>query len=112
MGGVAPLRRVCGSRPRRKIGLQNQFFGLQEVSDLFRDVLFFDAFFDLHVVKLLGIKDFATFQAFDELRVFLSGNDSYSRVFAGGGHRSRLIGEQLFPPDCSGPADILKQAFF
>jgi len=46
-------------------------------------------FFDFHVVKLLGIKDFATFQALDELRVFVPGDNSNSRVFAGGGHRSR-----------------------
>jgi hypothetical protein len=82
-----------------------------EVSDLVRGVLRFDGFFDFHVVKLFGIKDFATFQTLDKLRVFVSGNNSYSRVFAGGGHRSRLIGEQLFPPDCSGPINNLKQAF-
>jgi hypothetical protein len=46
-----------------------------------------DGLFDHHVVKLFGIKDFATLQALDELGVFVSGNDSYPGVFAGGCHR-------------------------
>jgi hypothetical protein len=44
-------------------------------------------FFNRHIVKLFRIKDFTTFQALDVLRVFVSGNDSYPRVFAGGRHR-------------------------
>jgi len=54
-------------------------------------------------MKLFGIKDFATLQALDKLRVFVSGNDSYPGVFAGGCHRigfSSIM--MLFPTDCSG----------
>src|ERR1700677_622838 len=55
--------------------------------------------FNRHVVKLFGVKDFATLQALDKLRVFVSGNDSYPGVFAGGCHRigfSSIM--MLFPP--------------
>ena len=50
-------------------------------------------------MKLFGIKDFATLQALDKLRVFVSGNASYPGVFAGGCHRigfSSIM--MLFPP--------------
>ena len=85
--------------------------GVVDISDLARGVVGFGGFFDFHVVKLFGIKYFATFLTLDELSVFVPGNNSYSRVFAGGSHLSRLISEQLFPPDCSGPINNLKQAF-
>jgi hypothetical protein len=39
------------------------------------------------------------------------GNNSYSRVFASGGHRSRLVDELIYSPNCSGPHNNLKQAF-
>jgi hypothetical protein len=38
-------------------------------------------------VKFFGIEDIATFEAFNILGVFMSGDDSNPRVFAGGNHR-------------------------
>jgi hypothetical protein len=38
-------------------------------------------------VKFFGIEDIATFEAFNVLGVFMSGNNSNPRVFAGGNHR-------------------------
>jgi len=38
-------------------------------------------------VKFLGIEDIATFQAFNILGVFVSGDNSNPWVFAGGNHR-------------------------
>jgi hypothetical protein len=56
-------------------------------------------FFNCHIVKLFRIKDFTTFQALDVLRVFVSGNDSYPGMFAGGRHRIVFRGiRMLFPP--------------
>ena len=57
-------------------------------------------FFDGHVLELFGVKDFATFQALDELSVFVSGDNSYSGVFAGACHHDRNSNEvmMLFPP--------------
>jgi hypothetical protein len=55
--------------------------------------------FNGHVIKLFGIKDFTTLQALDKLRVFVSGNDSYPGVFAGGRHRIGFSSiKMLFPP--------------
>lgn len=85
--------------------------GVVDISDLARGVVGFGGFFDFHVVKLFGIKYFATFQTLDELSVFVPGNNSYSRVFASGGHRSRLVEELIYSPNCSGPHNNLKQAF-
>ena len=45
-----------------------------------------DGFFDLHVMKLFGIKDFATLQAFDKFNVLMPGDNAHSRVFADGRH--------------------------
>jgi len=50
----------------------------------------FDGFFDFHVVKLFGIKDFATFQAFNKFYVVVPGDDADSRVFADGRHGVRV----------------------
>jgi hypothetical protein len=47
----------------------------------------FGGFFNLHVAELFGVKNLATLQAFDILGVLVPGNDTYSRVFADGGHR-------------------------
>jgi hypothetical protein len=47
----------------------------------------FDSLLDCHIVKLFGVKDFAALQAFDKLRVLMSGNNSYPGMFAGGYHR-------------------------
>jgi hypothetical protein len=50
-------------------------------------VLWFSGFFNLHVPKLLGVKDLATLQALDELGVFVPGNDTYPGMLADGCHR-------------------------
>jgi hypothetical protein len=38
-------------------------------------------FFDGHVFEFTGVKNFAAFQAFHELRVFVAGYDLNTRVF-------------------------------
>jgi hypothetical protein len=83
MGRGAPSRRGLAVQSWGEIVL-----AVIEVSDIVRGVLRFGGFFDFHVAKLLGIKDFATIQTLDEFRVFVPGHNTYSRVFAGGGHRS------------------------
>jgi hypothetical protein len=40
-------------------------------------------FFDGHVFEFTGVKNFAAFQAFHELRVFVAGYDLNTRVFTG-----------------------------
>ena len=57
------------------------------VSVFVQGVLWFSGFFDLHVPKLLGVKDFATLQALDKFGVFVPGNDTYPGVLADGCHR-------------------------
>ena len=57
----------------------------------------FDGFFDLHVIKLFRIEDFATFQALDKLNVLVPGDDTHSRVFADSRHVGSL---------CVGPFDL------
>jgi len=74
--------------------------------------LWFGGFFNLHVTELFGVKDLATLQALDKLRVFVPGNDSYPGVFADGGHRLGIgVDQVLFPPDCSGLFENLKRIF-
>ena len=51
------------------------------------DVLGFGSFFNFHVAKLFGVKNLATLQALDKLRVLVTGNNAYFRMFAGGRHR-------------------------
>ena len=46
----------------------------------------FGGLFNLHIAELLGVKDFATLQAFDKFHVIMPGNDAYLRVFADGCH--------------------------
>jgi hypothetical protein len=46
----------------------------------------FGGFFDRHIVKFFGIEDIAAFQAFNIFGVFVSGDNSYPWVFAGGNH--------------------------
>jgi hypothetical protein len=41
-----------------------------------------DRFFDFHVVKFFGVKDFATLQTLDKLHVVVPGDDTYSWMFA------------------------------
>lgn len=62
----------------------------------------FGGFFDRHIMELFGIKDFATFQALDEFTVFVSGDDSYPGVFAGGRHGLYELKLDALPADCSG----------
>jgi hypothetical protein len=45
--------------------------------------------FNLHIAKLFGIEDLATFQALDILGVVVPGNDPDLGVSAGGCHRSQ-----------------------
>jgi hypothetical protein len=40
-------------------------------------------FFDGHVLEFTGVKNFAAFQAFHELRVFVAGYDLNTRVLTG-----------------------------
>ena len=41
-----------------------------------------DGFLDLHVVKFFGVKDFATLQTLDKLRVIVPGDNTHSWMFA------------------------------
>jgi len=45
-----------------------------------------DLLFNFHVVEFVGVKHFATFHTFDVLHVFLTGDYTDSRVFAGDRH--------------------------
>jgi hypothetical protein len=62
--------------------------GRRGASGVFQAGFRFGGFFNLHVAKLFGVKDFATIQALDEFAVFVPGNDAYPGVFTGGCHRS------------------------
>ena len=63
------------------------------------DIFLIGDLFDRHVVKFLGVKDFAAFQALNKLCVFVSGDDSYPGVFANGRHRFAIRKSwMLFPP--------------
>lgn len=44
-------------------------------------------FFNRHILKFVGIENIPTFQAFNVLGVFMSGDNANPRVFAGGNHR-------------------------
>ena len=44
-------------------------------------------FLNRHVLKLFGVKDFATLHALDVLGVVVPGDNSYPGMFAGGRHR-------------------------
>ena len=63
-----------------------------EVSVFVQGVLWFGGFFNLHVPKLLGVKDLATLQALDKLGVFVPGNDTYPGVLADGCHCFGFVG--------------------
>jgi len=67
---------------------------------VFRLLFLFGGLFDCHVLKLLGIKDIATFQAFNKFGVFMSGDNSYSRVFAGSSHGDIRKGICALSADC------------
>lgn len=62
------------------------------------DLLFGGGFFDGDILKLIRIKDFTTFQAFDELGVVVPGDDSYTRVLAGNWHRDRIRRRNVLLP--------------
>ena len=51
------------------------------------DVLCFSGLFNLHVSEFLSVKNFATLQALDIFRIFMSGDDSYFGMFTGGCHQ-------------------------
>ena len=55
-------------------------------------------FLNGHIVKFFGIEDIATFQTFNIFGVFVSGNNSNPRVFAGGNHRFGLARVWKFLP--------------
>ena len=47
----------------------------------------FDVFFNGHVFELTGLKNIATFLAFDELSVFIASDDTHARMPAQFLHR-------------------------
>jgi hypothetical protein len=59
-----------------------------------REIFRISDFFNRHIVKLLGVKDFAAFQALNKFSILVSGDDSYPRVFANSRHRfvSEVVG--------------------
>jgi|HubBroStandDraft_1064217.scaffolds.fasta_scaffold74434_3 hypothetical protein len=68
--------------------------------------------FDLHVTKLFGVKDFATFQALNELTVFVAGNDSNPGVSADGRHRSYIKREIAFDAGIVARFSSVAKAYF
>jgi hypothetical protein len=72
-------------------------------SGIFQAGFCIDGLFELHISKLFGVKDFATFHALNKLGVFVPGNYAYPGMFADGCHLSFYrLNEQLFPQDCIG----------
>jgi len=59
-----------------------------------------DGFLNLHIAKLFGVKDFATFQALDIFSIFVPGDNTHSWVFADGGHFSDSVGLERFSNGC------------
>ena len=57
-----------------------------EHSGVARCLFRFGGFFNLHIAELVGVEDLATFQALDELRVFVPGDDADFGMFADGWH--------------------------
>jgi len=55
-------------------------------SGVFASFLLFGGLLNLHIPEFFGIEDLSALQAFDELGVFMPGDDSYLWVFAGGRH--------------------------
>ncbi len=75
-------------------------------------VFLFVRFLDFHVVKLFGVKDFATLQAFDKLSVLMPGDDSYPGVFAGCCHGIVIwMNLGALPADCSQLLQFFKRNF-
>ena len=63
---------------------------------------FLRRFFNRHVVKLFRIKDIATFKTLNIFRVFVAGNNSYPRMFAGGDHLfMKGLDLETLAADCS-----------
>ena len=82
-GDRGNARRGSGIYSGRAAHGMDSELGEEAWLSIFRTRLFrFDGFFNLHVVELLGVKDFATFQALNKFGVFVPGDDTYSRVFA------------------------------
>src|ERR1019366_875983 len=55
-----------------------------------------DGFLNLHIAKLFGVKDFATFQALNIFSIFVPGHNTHSWVFADGGHFSDSVEFERF----------------
>jgi hypothetical protein len=84
------------------------------VSAIIITIIRFGGFlFDLHIPKLVRIEDLATFHAFNILHVFLAGDDTDLRVFAGARHFECLDRsfQEVFAPDCTEPWLFLKGGF-
>ena len=89
--GPKPLQPLKLARIRDRLPMSQ---GRRGASGVFQAGFRFGGFFNLHVAKLFGVKDFATIQALDEFRVFVPGNDAYPGVSAGGCHRSWILWEK------------------
>jgi hypothetical protein len=68
--------------------------------------------FNRHVLKLVGVKNFATLHALDVLGVVVPGDNSYPGMFAGGRHRIVIQLELgTLSADCSDLFGIFKREF-
>jgi hypothetical protein len=83
--------------------------GWRSSSGVFQAGFCFGGLFNLHVAKLLGVKDLATILALDIFGVIMPGNYAYPGVSAGGCHRSWCCWEKsTLAPDCIGIFPYLK----
>ena len=75
--------------------------------------LSFDGFFDLHIAEFVRVENLSTFHAFDILHVFLTGDDTDSRVFAGDRHLGFVDRsfQEAFAPDCTEPWLFVQEGF-
>src|ERR1700733_3698462 len=72
-----------------------------------------DLFFNFHVAEFVRVENLAAFHAFNILDVFLAGDDTDSRGFAGARHL-RLVTvrfEEAFAPDFTGPWPFVEEGF-
>lgn len=87
-----PIRRKDNDRPASACGSlfrdSYQLDGLGIAGSLLvlDRILFLIGFFDSHILKFFGIKNFTTLKAFDKLGVFMPGDNTYPGMFAGGRH--------------------------
>ncbi len=90
-----------------------QKFGRRRASSIFSPIFFLGRFFNGHIVKFLRIEDIATFKAFNIFGVFVAGNNSYLRVFAGGNHRFGIGSDlETLAADCSRLFNNFKRHFW